>query len=169
MIAAEWKPVVTGEVGVRFAVNRRLALRLLNESDLRLIRCDTVFDDLPRFKIPKMEIYQSKAAECIARDDAMRLALDKAADVIKTESIIYRSVAGQCKSANRKLNLDLVGNNRNFMQAWSIDHIGVMMIITMSNVAILQNVGVRAQDLTTKGKLSLRYREPDEKETAEMQ
>jgi hypothetical protein len=78
---------------MRFAINRPLADRFFNESDLRFIRGDSVFENLPDMNIPKMELYQNKAAKYIARDETLRLDLDKSAEAIKTDSIIYHSLA----------------------------------------------------------------------------
>ena len=127
-----------------YTVAASLLAQFFSEDDLKLLKGDTLFSDLPDIQIPPFTVYKAKTRDLISEDTKISVNMRKAAQQIKTSDVVIHSLADSIIFGNQEISQPSVWTTS---IGWSL--VGALVVIGLLTVQLVYvSIRVRLLALT---------------------
>lgn len=93
---SEFIPAIYGNgtsASKRYTISASILSHFFEDADMRLIAGDSLFDELPDIRTPKINIFQAASRDFVSEDSKMALDMQKSVQQIKNSDVIIHSMA----------------------------------------------------------------------------
>ena len=86
-----------------YTVPASLLSQFFSDDDLRLLKGDTLFSELPEIKIPSFNVFKAKTRDLISEDTKISIDMRKAAQQVKNSDVVIHSLADSIIFGNQEI------------------------------------------------------------------
>ena len=78
---------------MKHTINKPLIAHFFSETELRMIKGDTTFEEIPQLTLPQIRLERPNETNAVAEDVELKLDMDKAMEAVKGDSVVIHTLA----------------------------------------------------------------------------